>query len=79
MIATFVPPGLFAAPVLGLLAIVFGAIGLGRARRAGRPVDQAIIGIVLGGVALATSLTAIWLFRHVFAQALHEVTAASIG
>jgi hypothetical protein len=39
IIATFVLPGLFAAPVLGLLAIVFGAVGLGRARRAGRPVD----------------------------------------
>jgi hypothetical protein len=34
---------------------------------------------VLGGVALATSLTAIWLFRHMIAQALHEVTTASIG
>jgi hypothetical protein len=33
----------------------------------------------MGGAAATTSLTAIWLIRHVIAQALHEVTAVSIG
>lgn len=79
ILATFVPPGLFAAPVLGALAVVFGAVELRQARRAGRPIDQAVIGMVLGGVALATSLTGIWLFRHVIARAVHNATAGSIG
>jgi hypothetical protein len=79
MVATFVPPGLFVAPVLGVLAIVFGAIGLSQARRSGRPTDRAVLGMVLGAVALATSLTGIWLFRHVIARAIRDATAAHIG
>jgi hypothetical protein len=79
MVATFVPPGLFAAPVLGALAIVFGAIGLSQARRSGRPIDRAILGIVLGAFALATSLTGIWLFQHVIAKAIRDATAAHVG
>jgi hypothetical protein len=79
MVATFVPPGLFAAPVLGLLAIVFGVIGLFQARRSGRSIDRAVLGIALGAVALATSLTGIWLFRHVIAQAIRDATAAHVG
>lgn len=79
MVATFFPPGLFAAPVLGVLAIVFGAIGLSQTRRSGRSIDRAILGIVLGAVALATSLTGIWLFRHVIARAVRDATAAHFG
>jgi hypothetical protein len=79
MVATFVPPGLFAAPVLGVLAIVFGAVGLSQDRRSGRPIDRAVLGIVLGAVSLATSLAGIWLFRHVIARAIADATAPHIG
>jgi len=77
MIATFVPPGLFAAPVLGLLAVVLGVAALIQARAAGRPYDQALIGLVLGGTALVLSGTLLWMFRHVIASALHDALVAS--
>jgi hypothetical protein len=73
-VATFVPPGLFAAPILGGLASVFGVVALGRARSNGGPTDQAVIRIILGAGALATSLTGIWVFRHVIARAIHDAS-----
>jgi hypothetical protein len=73
-VATFVPPGLFAAPIFGTLALVFGVVALKRARSSGGRTDQAIIGIILGAVTLATSLTGIWVFRHVIARAIHDAS-----
>lgn len=46
--------GIFIANIiLGPLAIIFGAIGLNRAKRAGRGRGTSIAGIVLGVIALA--------------------------
>jgi len=79
IVATFVPPGLFAAPVLGLLAVVLGAAASVQASRAGRPYDQALTGLVLGATALLISGTGLWLFRHVIARAIHDAVTASVG
>jgi hypothetical protein len=77
--ATFAPPALFAAPLLGLLAIAFGAIGLKGDRWASKRIDRAVVGIVLGAASIANSLPLIWVSRHVIAGALHRVTPAIWG
>ena len=68
-----VPPGLFAAPLVGGAAVVCGGIAVGRVDTGRR--DQAIVGLVLGAVAVVVSLTAVVLLRHVIWDALHDVGA----
>jgi hypothetical protein len=77
--ATFAPPALFAAPLLGLLAIAFGVIGLKGDRWTSKRIDRAVVGIVLGAASIANSLPLIWVSRHVIAGVLHGVTPATWG
>ena len=46
----------FIAIILGLLAVIFGPIGIGRARRVGYGKGMAIAGLILGIVALALAI-----------------------
>ena len=68
-----VPPGLVAAPLVGAAALVCGGVALGRADTARR--EQAIVGLVLGAVAVVVSITAVVLLRHVIWDALHDIGA----
>ena len=54
IVLTFVPYLDFAGVLLGILAIIFGAVGMGRAKRmGGRGRGMAVTGLVLGIISVA--------------------------
>ena len=54
VIFSFVPVlGLFFGPVLGICAIVFGAVGRSISKKRGAPTGLATAGVVCGAIALA--------------------------
>ena len=73
LVALVVPPGLVVAPLCGLLATVFGAIGMGRTQPGAPDRERALIGMVLGLVTVAASVTLIVLFHHAIGRVIHDV------
>ena len=75
LVAVFVPPGLFIAPLAGIAAVALGVLGRSRARQGAADADKALIGIVLGVIALLATIIVVYLFRHVIGDALDDVDA----
>ena len=69
-----IPPGLLVAPISGALAVVFGLLGHAKARHGAGGIDKAIVGIVLGVVAVLVSTVVLYLLRHLLIRVLHEIT-----
>lgn len=69
VIAVVVPPGLFVAPWLGLVAVVLGVRGLasGRASR-----TEDVIAVALGLVAVIASAAVIWYFWPEIREAINS-------
>jgi Domain of unknown function (DUF4190) len=61
---------------LGILAIVFGAIGLRRSRRLGRGRPQAITGLVLGPLTIGVSIFAVVTLWSDLVEAVRDATVA---
>ena len=55
-ILMFVPVADYAAIVLGVLAVIFGGVGISRANRTGVGKGMAVTGLVLGLIAIIVSL-----------------------
>lgn len=73
LVALVVPPGLIVAPICGLLAAIFGAVGLGRPDLEPRDRERALIGMALGLVTLLACATLIVVFHEAIGRVLDDI------